>query len=281
MVTRRNRVGEAASAFENALNRPRAVVQAEWNFMSTFDEGAFALWESATEQTASDQLYDLNIRQMRTHWAPSLALAWPSGWRLETATALSVRARSATGVASNQPYDAPFETWGVLPRLGISKDVGGWGHWFAQASTGFSDPTNFESLATDADGALPTPLRAEQALTVETGLRHAQAELVFYHQTVGNAIVQVVEDEAEMFINEGDPLTMAGKPHQPPFRTPRLACHGSAANACARPIASTGAPNQAATARLPKWTATIHTWHLWQREHQWRLCRIRVVGETP
>ena len=82
-----------------AWNRPRAVVQAEWNFMSTFDEGAFALWESATEQTASDQLYDLNIRQMRTHWAPSLALAWPSGWRLEAATALSVRTRSATGVA--------------------------------------------------------------------------------------------------------------------------------------------------------------------------------------
>ena len=267
-------------------NRPRAVVQAEWNFMSTFDEGAFALWESATEQTASDQLYDLNIRQMRTHWAPSLALAWPSGWRLETATALSVRARSATGVASNQPYDAPFETWGVLPRLGISKDLGGWGHWFAQASTGFSDPTNFESLATDADGALPNPLRAEQALTVETGLRHAQAELVFYHQTVGNAIVQVVDDEAEMFINEGDPLTMAGMEAAFNHRFKRHALRVT--GALQMHVRDRLLPQEASQTRQrlpgsPKWTANaIHTWHLWQREHQWRLhAWIRVVGETP
>ena len=88
--------------------------------------------------------------------------------------------------------------------------VGNWGHWFVQASTGYSDPTNFESLSTDVNGALLNPLRAEQAMTFETGLRHAQAEVILYHQTVGSAIVQVVEDDVESFINESDPLTMAG-----------------------------------------------------------------------
>ena len=127
--------------------RRNAKVQAEWNFMSTFDDGDFALWESAVEQNGSDQLYDLNIRQTRTHWAPSVAMAWSGGWRLETSAALSMRTRSAKGVALDESYDAPFETWGLLPRIGMSKSLGNWGHWFVQASTGYSDPTNFESLS--------------------------------------------------------------------------------------------------------------------------------------
>lgn len=266
--------------------RPNAVVQAEWNFMSTFDEGAFALWESAQEQTNSDQLYDLNIRQMRTHWAPSLALAWPSGWRLETATAFSMRTRSATGIASNEAYDAPFETWGMLPRLGLSKTLGNWGHWFAQASTGFSDPTNFESLATDTDGALLNPLRAEQAFTLETGVRHAHAELVFYHQTVDNAIVQVVENDVESFINESNSLTMAGMEatFNQRFNRHHVRFTGALQMHVRDGLISTDGHND--MQRLPgspKWTANaIHAWQIWQREHQWHLHTwVRVVGETP
>ena len=110
----------------------------------------------------------------------------------------------------NEPYDAPFEAWDVLPRIGLSKTLGDWGNWFFQTSTGFSDPTNFESLSTDVEGALLNPLRAEEALTFETGLRFEQAECVFYHQTVGNAIVQVIENDIESFINETNPLTMVG-----------------------------------------------------------------------
>ena len=47
-------------------------------------------------------------------------------------------------------------------------------------------------------------------MTFETGLRHAQAEVIFYHQTVSSAIVQVIEDDVESFVNESTPLTMAG-----------------------------------------------------------------------
>ena len=192
--------------------------------------------------TNSDQLYNLNIRQTRTHWAPSVAMAWSGGWRLETAAALSMRTRSATGVAQDESYDAPFETWGLLPRIGMSKSLGNWGHWFVQASSGYSDPTNFESLSTDVNGALLNPLRAEQAMTFETGLRHAQAEVILYHQTVGNAIVQVVEDDVESFINESAPLTMAGMEAaiQPRFRQTHLAMHWSIADACAKRMAFMG-----------------------------------------
>ena len=43
----------------------------------------------------------------------------------------------------------------ALPRLGASKSLGSAWTAFVQASTGFSDPTNFESLSTDITGALP------------------------------------------------------------------------------------------------------------------------------
>ena len=271
--------------------RPKAKLQAEWNFMSTFDDGDFALWESATEQRGSDQLYDLNIRQTRTHWAPSVAMAWSGGWRLETAAALSMRTRSATGVAQDESYDAPFEAWGLLPRIGMSKSLGNWGHWFVQASSGYSDPTNFESLSTDVNGALLNPLRAEQAMTFETGLRHAQAEVILYHQTVGSAIVQVVEDDVESFINESAPLTMAGMEAaiQRDFGRHTLRCTGALQMHVRNAWPSwevLSADGDGEIMRLPgspKWTANaIHTWHLWEREHQWRLHSwIRGVGETP
>jgi len=266
--------------------RPNAEVQAEWNLMSTFDNGAYALWESATDQINSDQLYDLTIRQTRTHWAPSVALAWPQGWRLETAAALSMRTRSATGVALSESYDAPFETWELLPRIGMSKSLGTWGHWFVQASTGYSDPTNFESLSTDVDGALLNPLRAEQAMTFETGLRHAQAEVVFYHQTVGNAIVQVIEDDVESFVNEANPLTMAGieAAFNRDFGRHALRCTG-ALQMHVRDVLNPleGTYDVKRLPGSPKWTANaIHTWQIWKREHQWRLHTwVRGVGETP
>ena len=266
--------------------RRNAQVQAEWNLMSTFDEGAFALWESAVERTNSDQLYDLNIRQTRTHWAPSVAMAWSGGWRLETSAALSMRTRSAKGVALDEPYDAPFETWGLLPRIGMSKSLGNWGHWFVQASTGYSDPTNFESLSTDVNGALLNPLRAEQAMTFETGLRHAQAEVIFYHQTVSSAIVQVIEDDVESFVNESTPLTMAGMEAaiNQEFGRHNLRCTGAFQMHVRDAWPSPEGENE--MMRLPgspKWTANaIHTWRLWEREHQWRLHTwIRGVGETP
>ncbi|MEE2918616.1 MAG: TonB-dependent receptor [Bacteroidota bacterium] len=269
-------------------------IQAEWNFMSTFDDGAFARWESATERKNSDLLYDLNVRQTRTHWAPSMAFAWSNGMRLEASTALSIRTRSATGVAMNEPYDAPFEAWDVLPRIGLSKTLGDWGNWFFQTSTGFSDPTNFESLSTDVEGALLNPLRAEEALTFETGLRFEQAECVFYHQTVGNAIVQVIENDIESFINETNPLTMVGlegawnqrfKRHSVRL-TGALQMHVRDSGWPPVSFTDGGLLWETDVQRLPgspHWTANaMYTWQVWQREHHWNLhAWIRGVGATP
>ena len=135
------------AAFESVNDSLRgnenAQVQAEWNLMSTFDEGPLRFGKVLVERTNSDQLYDLNIRQTRTHWAPSVAMAWSGGWRLETSAALSMRTRSAKGVALDEPYDAPFETWGLLPRIGMSKSLGNWGHWFVQAEHRIQRPHKF------------------------------------------------------------------------------------------------------------------------------------------
>ena len=127
--------------------------------------------------------YDLDIRQSRAHWAPALSWAWDSGWRLETSAAFSQRSRLAQGTASDTSYLSPFNTTQLLPRLGASKSLGSAWTAFVQASTGFSDPTNFESLSTDITGALPAVLDAERAWTLESGFRHSQGEIVLYHQT--------------------------------------------------------------------------------------------------
>ena len=266
-------------------HRSNLNIQAEWNLMATYDDGDFGLWQSPIEQRQSEQLYDLQIRQFRGHWAPSIALAWTNGLRIESSAALSVRSRQAIGEALGQPYDAPFDVWSILPRLGLSKSIGQ-GTWFAQTSTGFSDPTNFESLSTDVQGAILSSLSPEQALTFETGYRISQSEIVVYHQTVSNAIVQIYDNEVETFVNQDAPLTMAGIEGSWRQKFPRheIRLTGSFQwhvwetdnwlDVLVEPDRLPGSP---------AWTANaIHSWTFWQRAHQWSLNTwIRGVGETP
>ena len=114
-------------------------------------------------------------------------------------------------MAADTSYSSPFRTTQVLPRLGTSKTLGERWTAFAQVSTGFSDPTNFESLSTDDAGRLPSVLDAERAWTLEVGARHTLGEVVVYHQQVQRAIVQDVDSNgAQIFVNTNAPITMQG-----------------------------------------------------------------------
>ena len=86
---------------------------------------------------------------------------------------------------------------------------------------------------------------------------------------MGSAIVQVIEDDVESFINESTPLTMAGVEaaiHQD-FGRHTLRCTGALQMHVRDALLSSEGDSE--VMRLPgspKWTANaIHTWHLWER----------------
>lgn len=251
--------------------------QAEWTLMAVADRGQFTEWDSATEGASSDMLYDLNIRQSRAHWAPALSWAWASGWRLETSAALSSRMRSAEGMAADTTYSSPFNATQVLPRLGASKTLGERWTAFAQVSSGFSDPTNFESLSTDDAGRLPSVLDAERAWTLEAGARHTLGEVVVYHQQVQRAIVQDVDSNgAQIFVNTTAPITMQGVEWQVGKSWRRHQVHASG-------TAQFHRWDEGDLPGSPKWMANLqHRWTVWDRDHTWTWQSwVRAVGATP
>ena len=158
-------------------------------------------------------LYDLNIRQSRAHWAPSVAMA-SRGWRLETSAALSIaNTQRAGSCADMSPTTRPSTPWGLLPRVWHVRWVRRTGHWFVQASTGFSDPTNFESLSTDARTA---PCREWTAgpnrpWTLETGAASQPRGSGGVPPKVGSAIVQVDSKTTPNVCHQPSfPVTMQG-----------------------------------------------------------------------
>lgn len=251
--------------------------QAEWTLMAVVDQGNFAQWSDAVLGSESPLEYDLDIRQSRAHWAPALSWAWDSGWRLETSAAFSQRSRLAQGTAADTAYNSPFNTTQLLPRVGASKSLGSAWTAFVQASTGFSDPTNFESLSTSITGALPAVLDAERAWTLESGFRHSQGEVVLYHQSVNRAIVQAVDSlDNPTFVNTTSPVTMQGIEWRVQQTWPRHRLQGSGAFQFHR-WAEGDLPGS------PSWMANVqHHWKAWDRNHTWTLQTwIRAVGATP
>ena len=189
----------------------KADFHAEWTLLAVADQGTFGLWESPVDGTQSPQTYDLQVRTSRAHFAPALSWAWKDGWRLEGAVALSARSRSADGIVLDTAYVAPFNTAQILPRLGVSKTLGENLSLFAQTSTGFSDPTNFESLPVENARGMVSVLNAENAWNLELGARHPLGEVVLYDQRVQGPIVERVDSVgASSFANDSSSMRMQG-----------------------------------------------------------------------
>lgn len=251
--------------------------QAEWTLLAVADRSDFAEWDSALEGVNGTNLYVIDVRQSRAHWAPALSWAWKNGLRLETSAALSQRSRLAQGLALDTTYLTPFNATQILPRVGLSKSMGETWNAFAQFSTGFSDPTNFESLATDEFGALPSILDAERAWTLDLGARQDQGEVVFYHQQVAGAIVSSVDSSGvTRFYNATSPVKMRGieATFAQAWRRQRLSISGSA---------QFHRWDAGDLPGSPRWMANVkHTWKVWEKSHRWSVATwIRAVGDTP
>ena len=251
--------------------------QAEWTLMAIADRGAFAEWDSALAGTGGTNLYDLDVRQSRAHWAPALSWAWSNGLSLETSAALSQRTRYAQGTALDTAYLSPFNATQILPRLGLSKSLGTSWNVFTQISTGFSDPTNFESLATDVAGALPSVLAAEKAWTAEVGGRHDLGEVVLYRQQVVGAIVQTVDTAGVPgYANASSAVVMQGveSTFGQTWGAHRLTASGTLQF---HRWESGDLPGS------PRWMVNAqHVWKVWNKAHSFSLATwVRGVGATP
>ncbi|MDG2311605.1 MAG: TonB-dependent receptor [Flavobacteriales bacterium] len=163
--------------------------------------------------------YDLKMNAQQNFVSTSWVATVGDNLRFETQMSFSNRTRNTNGslytdIDEAIPYLSDKSHVTFLPRIGASWELKPGYSVFAQASTGFSDPTAFE-LVNPEDGQI-ADLESESAFGAETGIRaqlsnDLNVRLTFYHQTVNSAIMQIVQDnDAVAFENVEGGLEMNG-----------------------------------------------------------------------
>jgi outer membrane receptor protein involved in Fe transport len=162
--------------------------------------------------------YDLNMSAQQNFVSTSWVASRGDNFRVEAQISFSNRTRNTTGFLYSdiEPTSYLSDKYhnSLLPRIGASWEFSPGYSVFAQASTGFSDPTAFE-LVNPEDGQI-AELDSEEAFGAETGIRvqlsdDANFRLTFYHQTVNSAIMQIVQaNDAIAFENVEGGLEMNG-----------------------------------------------------------------------
>jgi outer membrane receptor protein involved in Fe transport len=163
--------------------------------------------------------YDLRMSAQQNFASTSWIATVGDNLRVETQMSWSNRTRNTNGslysdIDETTPYLSDKSHNTFLPRVGASWELKPGYSVFAQASTGFSDPTAFE-LVNPEDGQI-ADLESESAFGAETGIRaqlsnDLNLRLTFYHQTVNSAIMQIVqENDAVAFENVDGGLEMNG-----------------------------------------------------------------------
>ena len=162
--------------------------------------------------------YDLTMNAQQNFVSTSWIATRFNNLRIEGQIGLSNRSRTISGSLYQDDISTPhFSEMShntLLPRIGVSWEVAPGYSLFAQASTGFSDPTAFE-LVNPEDGQI-SDLDSESAFGMEMGIRAQLSDQVkfgftAYQSNVNSAILQVVqENEAIAFDNIDGGLVMSG-----------------------------------------------------------------------
>ena len=259
-----------------AVKRPSWSLQAEWSAMAALDQGRFGLWDDPQWADLSPQRYDLTVEGWQAQWTPAVAMSHHNGWRMEASVAASARVRTAEGTASDTAYSAPFNATEWLPRVGVSKTLGPKLSLFTQASTGYSDPTNFETLPFEDGANASATLMSERARSIELGLRRPGLECVLYHQNVQDPIVEQVDSLGiSTFVNADAPLQMQGIETRAQWQGAHHAL-SVAATWQRHLLNDNGLPGS------PPWMANLQ----WRWQPRWARTwtahtLIRGLGETP
>jgi len=209
-----------ASASKNLLKGDNWALDFETTIMQINDNLQITEWddEPSALTVIIPMRYDLNMSAQQNFVSTSWVASKSDNFRLETQFSFSNRSRATTGFLYSDMEPSPYlsdKTQNTfLPRIGASWEFRQGYSVFAQASTGFSDPTAFE-LVNPEDGQV-AELNSEEAFGAETGIRaqlsnDADMRITFYHQTVNSAILMLVqENDAVAFENVKGGLEMSG-----------------------------------------------------------------------
>ena len=162
--------------------------------------------------------YDLTMNAQQNFVSSSWVATRRNNFRVEGQIGLSNRSRNISGSLYTDNISTPHSSETthntILPRIGVSWEVASGYSLFAQASTGFSDPTAFE-LVNPEDGQI-SDLDSESAFGMEMGFRAQLSDKIkfactAYQSNVNSAILQVVqENDAIAFANIDGGLVMSG-----------------------------------------------------------------------
>jgi len=213
-----------ASAEKQIIDGETWDLDMEVTLMRLYDEVNITEWESAPSPlTVIIPLrYNLDMKAQQNFVSTSWIASHGDHFRVEAQIGMSNRHRTTSGITMVEsdtttvetPYLSEKTHNTILPRLGISWEVSPGYVLFAQASTGFSDPTAFE-LVNPEDG-LAAELDSESALGMELGIRANISPVIelrstLYRSTVNSAILQVIlENDAVAFENVEGGLIMQG-----------------------------------------------------------------------
>ena len=166
----------------------------------------------------SPMRYDLALNAEQSFISTSWVGTRKDNFRIEAQIGLSNRSRDISGMlyTENIPtlHESKTNHNTILPRIGVSWEVMRGYSLFAQASSGFSDPTAFE-IVNPEDGQI-SDLDSESAFGMEIGARtqlfdKAKISFTAYRSSVNSAILQVVQDnDAIAFANIDGGLMMGG-----------------------------------------------------------------------
>ena len=232
--------------------------------------------------------YDLKMNAQQNFVSTSWIATVGDNLRFETQMSFSNRTRNTNGslytdIDEATPYLSDKSHVTFLPRIGASWELKPGYSLFAQASTGFSDPTAFE-LVNPEDGQI-ADLDSESAFGAETGIRaqlsnDVNVRLTLYHQTVNSAIMQIVQpNDAVAFENVDGGLEMNGIEFELNYNLLehiKLRAYGALS------LHSFGEETPYAGNALPGSPKSSGGLQLWS-QHKWGSINLdsRYIGETP
>ena len=200
-----------ASMSKEIVSKENFSLEFETTFMylrDLYDLSEYKLDNGEINTTFSNLNYDIELLADQAFASTGISAVYKK-LRIDGQIGANRRTRHTVGLTrvndTNSIHNFKTKHISVLPRLGLSYEISKKLVTFAQASTGFSDPTVFELVDTETSEL--SALNPEESLGLEFGLRIKPLEnlnitLVAYNSTVNNAILQkVAENDAVSFEN--------------------------------------------------------------------------------
>lgn len=161
-----------------------------------YDLSEYDLEDNEVNTSFSNLNYDIDLLADQAFASTGISAVFDK-LRVDAQIGANRRTRHTIGLTrsddNNTIHNFTTEHISILPRLGLSYEISEKLITFAQASTGFSDPTVFELVDTETSEL--AELNPEESVGLEFGLRikpikNLDINLVAYSQTVNNAILQ-------------------------------------------------------------------------------------------